>query len=196
MPSNNTGQVVKDLFEKYPDEIALLLNPQCYRPHQFEYRYAIDNNAFIRFDEKMFFDFLDKTKKHKPPMWVVSPDVVGCHDRTLALWGHYYPMIQKYGYPIAFVCQDGCRPELIPEEAAWWFIGGSPQTDWKSTHLINFTTNKTRPIHVGRVNSTSFAKYCEILGVDSIDGTGWMRAGYRQKQFIGLFEEEKQCSLF
>ncbi|MHA2113700.1 MAG: hypothetical protein ACW98W_19745 [Candidatus Hodarchaeales archaeon] len=172
MPTNNTGKMVKDLYQKYPEKMALLLNPQCYRPSQFNYRYAVDNNAFIRFDEKMYFNFLDKTKKYDPPMWIVSPDIVGCHDRTFALWHYYYARLKSYGYPIAFVCQDGCKPELIPDEADWWFIGGSPKTDWKATHLLNFTVNKKKPIHVGRVNSVSFAKYCEILGVDSVDGTG------------------------
>jgi hypothetical protein len=43
----------------------------------------------------------------------------------------------------------------------------------------------------------SFAKYCEILGVDSVDGTGWMMAKYRQNQFKNLVEgKENQCSLF
>ena len=54
-----------------------------------------------------------------------------------------------------------------------------------------------KPVHVGRVNSIGRVRYCESLGVASVDGTGWMRA--RDKKFydfINYFEGDDQCSLF
>lgn len=183
MPSNNTGVIVKELFHNYPDKIALLLNPQCIRPHQFKYRYAIDNNAFKKFDEKQFFKMLDESKKHKPPMFVVCPDVVGCHDRTIALWKIYQPILKRYNYKIAFVAQDGCKPENVPENADYVFVGGLDP--WKIENIHKFI-GLGKPVHVGRVNSLSRLKYCQDLGVNSVDGTGWLRA--RDKKFHDLFE--------
>lgn len=193
MPSNNTGYVVKDLFGKHPDKIALLLNPQNQSPHQFSYRYAIDNAAFIRFDEKAYFSILDKSKKHKPPMFIVCPDVVGCHDRTLALWHYYYPILRRYNYPMAFVAQDGCEPDKVPDEADWVFIGG--RDPWKMQNVYKYIG--TRPVHVGRVNGINRLRQCEMLGATSVDGTGWLRA--RDKKFYDFlewFEGSKQGELF
>jgi len=195
MPSNNTGRVVKTLFKKYPSKMALLLNPQCIRPHQFKFRYAIDNNAFIKFDEKQFFKMLDTSLNYQRPLFVVSPDVVGCHDRTLALWHYYRNRLTKYKYPVAFVVQDGCQPENIPlNEVDWIFVGGTDP--WKMENLPRWV-KLGKPCHVGRVNSIGRLRYCESLGVTSVDGTGWMRA--RDAKFFDLmeyFEGEKQCRLF
>lgn len=194
MPSNNTGTVVQKLIEKYPDKLALLLNHHCIRPHHFKFKYAIDNAAFRNFNENLFYKLLDTSTQYQKPMFVVCPDVVGCHDRTLALWKHYYPsLLMRYNYPIAFVAQDGCKPELIPDAADWIFIGGNDP--WKMDNIHKFIG--TRPVHVGRVNGIGRLKYCESIGVASVDGTGWMLA--RDKKFYDLmqyFEREKQCSLF
>lgn len=195
MPSNNTGFIVKSLFEKYPDKIALLISPEGFRPHRFNYSYAIDNGAFKKFEEKKFFEMLDYCRKCKPPIFVVCPDVVGCHDRTLALWKYYYPRLKKYDYPIAFVAQDGCEPNNIPMEADWIFIGG--RDPWKIDNIHRFV-GKGKPVHVGRVNGIGRLKYCESLGVDSIDGTGWMQ--FRDKAHYDLINwfsgEQKQIELF
>jgi hypothetical protein len=192
MPSNNTGRVVKQLFKDHPGKIALLLNPDCLRPHHFEYMYAIDNAAFKQFNERKFFKMLSAAPKENPPLFVVCPDVVGCHDRTIALWHYYYPKIKPYGFPIAFVAQDGCTPDAIPAECDWIFIGGT--TQWKMNNIKPYIG--LRPVHVGRVNAMHFVKYCESLGVTSIDGTGWMRA--RDKKyydFMHYFNGEVQLGL-
>ena len=55
MPSNNTGRIVKDLFAKYPDKMALLLNPRNVSAHQLKFRHAMDNDCFNQFNEKQFF---------------------------------------------------------------------------------------------------------------------------------------------
>jgi len=194
MPSNNTGKVVKDLFAKYPDRLALLLNPHCIRPQQFTFPYAIDNAAFNQFRQDLYFKMLNRSKEYNNPMFVVCPDVVGCADRTMALWHYYYPKLKPYNYPIAFVAQDGCNPEDIPDEADYIFIGGLDP--WKMENFERFVGNG-KPVHVGRVNSIGRLKSCERAGVDSVDGTGWMRARDRKfYDFIEYFEGEKQCSLF
>ena len=192
MPSNNTGYVVKELIKKYPDKIAFMFNPT--RWWNCHHAYAIDNGAFARFDEKAFYKILNNSKKIHPPMFVVCPDVVGCHDRTIVLWKHYYPRLKGFLYPLAFVAQDGCTPEAIPPEADWIFVGGNDP--WKMDNIKKFV-GLGKPVHVGRVNSIGRVRYCESLGVASVDGTGWMRA--RDKKFydfINYFEGDDQCSLF
>jgi len=193
MPSNNTGRVVRELFEKYPEKIGLLMSPDGFRKSPG--KYALDNGAFKQFKELSFFKMLDSVDPQNPPMFVVAPDVVGCHDRTLALWYYYYPRLKAYGYPLAFVAQDGCSPDAVPEEADWIFIGGT--NGWKSANIEPFIGSclGLRPVHVGRVNSLGFLKYCESVGVASIDGTGWMRArGKQYHDFINYFNGEKQLS--
>jgi len=198
MPSNNTGPVVRDLFEKYPDKIALLQNPTRLGAPAFSYRYAMDNGAFKQFNETQYFKMIDFSKNFEIPMFLVVPDVVSCHIRTSILWSYYYPKLREVcpDYPLAFVAQDGCEPHFIPDEADWIFIGGNDP--WKMDNIHKFIGINNKPVHVGRVNSLGRLKYCERLGVKSVDGTGWMRA--RDKKFYDLLEwfsgEEKQLCLF
>ena len=102
--------------------------------------------------------------------------------------------IKKHKYPIAYVAQNGCKPKDIPAEADWIFIGG--MDPWKDENIHRFL-NLGKPVHVGRVNGIGRLRYCESIGVKSVDGTGWLRQ--RNKQFfdfISYFEGDKQCSLF
>ena len=193
MPSNNTGKPVRDLFKQHPDRIALLLNPQRFRPSYYTYKYAIDNGAFTTFNEKAFVRMLDGCPKDNPPIFVVVPDVVKCHDRTVALWNYYTPRLRGYGFPLAFAAQDGCTPETVPADADWIFVGGS--NGWKSSMVEPFVATG-RPVHVGRVNGIGFVRYCESVGVKSVDGTGFMRArGSTFWNFINYFNGEKQLGL-
>ncbi len=184
-----------ELMRKFPDRLAFLQTPQSVKPSVFKYRYAIDNGAFSRFQEKEFFMLLDKTTDYAPPMFVAVPDVVGCHDRTVALWRYYEPIIRRYNYLLAFVAQDGCTPETIPDNADWIFVGG--KDPWKDENIHKFV-GLGRPVHVGRVNTKRRLMYCEHLGVDSVDGTGWVRQ--RGKQFVDFVEwvtgESEQLKLF
>jgi hypothetical protein len=67
---------------------------------------------------------------------------------------------------------------------------------WKMDNIHKFV-GLGKPVHVGRVNGIGRLKYCESLGVASVDGTGWMRS--RDKQFydfLEYFKGEKQRKLF
>jgi hypothetical protein len=193
MPSNNTGRIVNDLFDRYPGKIARLLNPDRRCASQHVGLYAVDCGAFKRFNESKFFTLLYDCKRNSPPMFVVCPDVVGCHDRTLALWRYYSPRLREYGYPLAFAAQDGCIPSTVPPDSDWIFVGGS--NGWKSSMVETFVSIG-KPVHVGRVNSIGFVRYCESVGVKSIDGTGWMRARGRQfHDFLNYFNGEVQLGL-
>jgi hypothetical protein len=187
MPTNNTGKIVKNLYKKFPDKIAMLNTPQSFKkPYG---KWAFDNGCFKYFNEKAYFKRLEESSKFQRPMWVAVPDVVGCHYRTLALWNYYYYRVQSFGYPLAFVAQDGCRPKDIPKEADWIFVGGLDP--WKMDNIHKYVNG--RPVHVGRVNGIGRLKYCESVGVTSVDGTGWLRQRSKQfYDFIEYFEGEKQ----
>ena len=191
MPSNNIGSTIKGLIKKYPDKLAHLFSPDGWKTPI--HKYAIDNGCYKQFNESKFLFTLVKSKKFHPPMFVTVPDVVGCHDRTLALWKHYYAILKPYNYPLAFVAQDGCEPRLVPDIADWIFVGGLDP--WKKDNIHKFIGD--RPVHVGRVNSLWMLEYCESLGVTSIDGTGWMRAKDKKHyDFIQWFEGNMQMKLF
>lgn len=195
MPANHVSKITKELYRKYPSKIALLNSPFSWKTPFDSIPYAIDNGCFKSFNEDRFFKTLQKAKKFHKPLFVVCPDVLGCHDRTLALWYYYYPILEKYTFPIAFVVQNGCTPESIPIAADWLFIGGTDP--WKIENIKKFV-NIGKPVHVGRVNTINRLTYCEEIGVDSIDGTGWLRS--RKKQFHDLMDwfcgEKEQLELF
>jgi len=190
MPSNDTGHIVKDLFAKYPDKIGMMNNPFSFKnPYGI---HALDNGCFVRFDEKRYFELLNRVND---ALFVTVPDVVGCHDRTVALWKHYHNRIKhRCKAPLAFVAQDGCEPELVPKDADWVFVGGLDP--WKQNNIHKYAAMDI-PCHVGRVNGKGRLDYCKDLGVVSVDGTGWLRQRGKQfYDFIEYFEGEKQCLLF
>ncbi len=192
MPANNTSRIVKELHKKYPDKIGMLNTPQSFKKPYGSW--ALDNGCFKYFDEELYFSQLHKSKKYSKPLFIVAPDCVGCHSRTLALWHYYYKKIKPFNYPIAFVAQNGCQGlGDVPKEADWIFVGGLDP--WKTQSIHKFIGN--RPVHVGRVNGKGRLKYCESIGVSSVDGTGWLRQ--RGKQFFDFmeyFNGEKQNALF
>jgi len=192
MPASNTSKLVKRYFKEYPDRIAQLMGPLYWKNPI--HKYALDNGCFTQFNELKYFNMLKRVYNfQEKPMFVTVPDVVGCHDRTLALWKYYFPKVIEFGYKTAFVAQDGCEPKDVPTQASIIFIGGLDP--WKMDNVYKFIGD--RPVHVGRVNTLKRLEYCESIGVTSIDGTGWMRArGKQYHDFIDWFEGNTQKKLF
>ena len=180
-PANHTSKITRELGELYPERIGIMNTPGSWKTPTGHY--CLDNGCFKRFDEAAFFSMLEKAKGFHAPKFVACPDVVGCHDRTVALWGFYSRRVMEYGFPVAFVAQDGCTPSAIPTDADWIFVGGGDP--WKSDNIHRFV-GLGLPVHVGRINTKNNLEYCERLGVDSVDGTGWMRA--RGKQFNDMMD--------
>lgn len=105
-------------------------------------------------------------------LFIVAPDVVGDYRATVAQFPRYAKMIRKFGYPVAFVSQDG----LTPEETPWddfdvLFVGGTDNHKLTSEAgiLIDCAINKKKWVHIGRVNSTSRVR--KFWRADSWDGT-------------------------
>ena len=170
---------------KYPGRVGQMcspasggwLNPRYYMP------YAIDNGAFIKFDEEKYFEMLAYAKKHlHDPLFTVVPDVVGDHTNTIEKWSVYYDKVKYYGFKMAFAGQEGCTIATIPKEADCIFIGGK-STKWKLQFAHTISKNRDgRWVHLGRVTTRYRVLLAEKLAMDSTDGN-WFRGGVTSKQY-------------
>ena len=143
----------------------------------------MDNGAFQRkgFDEKHWLLWLEKMQPYRQNcIAIVAPDVLTKHEdgsvtgdwsATVEKFKLYAPTIREYGYPVAFVSQDG----LLVENTPWGefdvlFIGGSDRHKLSEAwELITEAKRRGIWIHVGRVNSIQ--RIDMFWMVDSCDGT-------------------------
>ncbi len=178
----NSNQLLHRLANEFPGKLGWMVSPatKFFTPRPW-LPYAIDNGVYaahslgIEWNEDSFLNLLDKYKmQRQQPMWIVVPDKVGNKDETLWLWDLYRPRLEKYGWKMAFVAQDGMVPSDVPCSADLVFIGGS--TNWKWRNVALFATSCER-VHVGRVNWHDKLEYCERLGIMSVDGSGFFRQG-------------------
>lgn len=202
MPAANTGFDAGVFFGKYPNRMAQLhgCDDKNGLPRQ-EYPWALDNGVFgawsreEEWSEEPLFRFLEKYSGRVAPSWVCVPDWVADRDRTLRLWDQYAPLLITFGFPLAFVVQDGMTIEDVPAEAAIVFVGGSFTWKWRT---LRMWTEAFPRVHVGRVNTERLLWMADDSGAESCDGTGWFR-GDRQ-QLAGLDRylqgERPQMELF
>jgi hypothetical protein len=138
----------------------------------------MDNGAFAGFDATRFVAMLDRYRQERGCLFVVAPDVVGDAASTLKLWPFWSQAIRGYGFPVAFVAQDGLTARMTPwTELDALFIGGTTafKLSREARMLAGYAKARGKWLHMGRVNSRRRVKYALQLGVDSIDGTGWCR---------------------
>lgn len=202
MPSNNTGSVVRDLHSRFPGRLAHLITPGGWRRPFMPY--ALDNGAFgawiagAEFDRLRFRDHLTSAASHvqrggEPPLWVAVPDVVADKRATLEAWDEWAPKLRSYGWPLAFVVQDGMIRQDVPEDADFVFVGGTLK--WKWSWVPSWAAWFGKRVHVGRVNSPSALDWLDQLGVGSCDGTGWLRGDPRQLHGLIDFLSDKDRKL-
>jgi hypothetical protein len=187
MIANNVGAEAKRLRETYPERIGHIYSPGGFKtpwPH-----YAIDNGAFSAwtkgtvFDADAFRRLLERAAKAPTsPRFVAVPDVVASAERTLESWHRWLPELRAYGWPLAFVVQDGMLVRDIPGDAAVIFVGGT--TEWKQQTAGRWC-GMFPNVHIGRVNSEGDLWRYHRLGAESCDGTGWFRG--RRRQLDGLW---------
>lgn len=194
MPSNNSAAIVHYWAGAYPGRIGWLIGPSGMQKTKLRewIPYALDNDAFsawtkgTQWNESLWVSMLD-TLKHDsenvlPPRWVLVPDVVADRDATLRNWEKYSRKAEQFGWPLAFAVQDGMTPEDLPDNCIV-FVGGTTKWKWDNLHTW---TSLGRRVHVGRVNEVSKLLICERLGVESVDGTGWMRSTENGRQASAL----------
>lgn len=199
MPSNNSSSIVHYWAGKYPGRIGWLIGPTGMQKTKLRewMPFALDNDAFgawtkgTPWNEPMWLSMLD-TLCHDSeftPRWVLVPDVVADRDATLHKWDKYSGIAGQFGWPLAFAVQDGMVPSDVPDDCVI-FVGGT--TKWKWDNL-EMWASMGRRIHVGRVNEVKKLIICERLGIESVDGTGWMRGtdGGRQARELADWLERK-----
>ncbi len=131
--------------------------------------YALDNGAFVGFDERKFLGLIEKAKRAKPPLWIVVPDKVGDKKGTIELWKQWEERLRPLGWPLAMAMQDGMTPDDFLGDVA--FIGGSTQWKWRNLRMWSDVPR----FHVGRVNTERHLWQSHEAGAESCDGTGWFR---------------------
>ena len=174
---------------RYPQKVGWLVGPSSGRKKPRRWLpWALDNDAYRAWDTEQDWDadvyirYLDwAAEQEHQPLWAAGPDVVANAAETFRNWEKYAPKVRQYGWPLAFVAQDGMTPDDVPEEASVVFIGGTYK--WKWRNVPEFASTPSR-IHVGRVNTLFRLRRCEELGVESVDGTGWFRRP--ESEFIQL----------
>lgn len=166
---------------RYPGSVGFLISPSYYKrvqPKKFM-PFVLDNGAFEAWNQKKPWDisawremlsFVRMTGLK--PLWAAVPDVVANRKATIANWPIYRDYITSLGWPAAFCVQDGMTPADVPEDTDVVFVGGSDK--WKFPSLKIWVSHFPR-VHCARVNAPEMIESCELLGCESIDGTGWFR---------------------
>jgi len=190
MVANNSGWDAGVLYGRYPDRVGHLYSPGAGRKPNFMPPYALDNGRFAArgsdWDEAAFLKLIES--HGADCRWVVVPDVVGDRDGTLREWAKWAPRLT--GLTLAMAVQDGMTAADVPTEASVVFIGGT--TIWKRRTLFYWPAHFGR-VHVGRINTEQWLWRCDDAGVESCDGTGWLRGDKRQ--FRGLHRYLERRSL-
>lgn len=195
------------LAGKYPGRIGMLTAPSYFAPvHTSPWlQFALDNGKFpvwskgIEWDESEFWEMCDAVKRlNRQPRFVVVPDVVADMEATIESWWKFSPRLQKYGWPLAFACQDGMTVGDIPMEASVAFIGGT--TRWKWRNAERFCKEFPR-VHIARVEIGNLTKVsqCDKWGAESIDSTGAFRDGtdaWRLKKIELYLSDRMEKELF
>jgi len=191
MPANHSSAIIHYWSGKYPGKLGWLIGPTALPKTKLRpwMPFALDNDAFSawskgrEWSESAWVGMLDRVKlSGMSPRWVLVPDVVADRDATLAKWEQYEPVAGRYGWQLAIAVQDGMTPADLPEGAVI-FVGGTTEWKWRSLPMWCATG---RRVHVGRVNEVEKLFVCERLGVESVDGTGWMQGTETGRQAKAL----------
>lgn len=181
MIANHSSPRLHFLVGRYPNRIGWLIGPRAMKKTKLRpwVPYALDNDAFSAWDKKTAWNveawrtMLKLASASRiAPRWTLVPDVVADRERTLANWALYSPEAAKFGWPLAFAVQDGMTPDDVPSNADVVFVGGTTPWKWRT---VPMWTRHFKRVHVGRVNELRRLRTCEAYGVESCDGTGWVR---------------------
>lgn len=144
--------------------------------------FAMDNASYTKFDAAAFRRMQERNSSHRSKcLFVTCPDVVGNARRTMELFRHRERF--SFGFDLCLVLQDGVEDMDIPwADTPAVFIGG--MDPWKESRscrdLISTAKAFGLHVHCGRVNEMARYEYMAGLGVDTCDGSGVSRFGFRQ----------------
>lgn len=184
MVSNDSGHWFAGLCREFPDRLGWLMGPTWWKNPRRDISFALDNDAFQSYHNGTPYDYAAWGKFLKrvsetglEPLWAAVPDVVADRQKTLEQWAMFNCVVSgDFGWQTALVVQDGmtmidverCQPDVV-------FVGGTTEWKWQTAHV--WCQNFPR-VHIGRVRSRRLS-YCEQIGAESCDGSGWFRESYR-----------------
>lgn len=190
---------VERLVAEYPDYVAGQLIVPSRTRRNWGGTFALDNSAFVRFDGDKFKRLQQANIEHNQRcLFVTCPDIPGNMRRTLELWKQR----ERFwaGFHFCLVLQNGAEDMEIPwKETGSVFIGGLDP--WKESaacaDLIKTAKILGLHVHCGRVNQIKRFEYMAQLGVDTCDGSGVARFGFRQLlQIVRENNGREQSCLF
>lgn len=181
----NGNKAFDNLAREHPDRLGHIISPSYYQKPKKGIPFILDNDAFgcwrdkKPFDSKAWITMLKRVEDTGlEPEWVIIPDVVCDKDATLSSWWFYR---QFTSWSRAFVLQDGITLEELPD-ADIYFLGGSTDFKWSTAR---YWCEKLPRVHIGRVRSMKI-HFCERIGAESCDGSGWLREGTTGRPFKQL----------
>lgn len=172
-------------LEKYREpNLGVLSSPRRWYSDVEGWTWAADNDAFSSWHEGRYRTMLEGLADIPGCMFVTAPDVVGDAKRTTELFHLWRPVLHDYGFPVAYVTQDGLEQPPWDEIDAL-FLGGSDQWKMGQRNRAIVVEAKRRGlwVHMGRVNGHQRIRYAKSIGCDSFDGTSmswfkdrWLRS--------------------
>lgn len=162
-------------------DAGLMLQPGMgNRPDLSRTHFAIDNGCFSqgeRFRLEWFEEYLELMDEwRKTCLFAVCPDVPRDAAATSEKARTLLPRLRSFGYPRAFVLQDGFEVVGLPpwDDFECLFVGGS-SVQWKFSDsvlaVVREAKSRGKWTHQGRVNGGTRFAACRREGFDSADGT-------------------------
>lgn len=162
-------------------------------------RWAFDNGAYTDylngevFNDELYVQRLEQIlalPDDRLPDWAVVPDIVA-DPTSLAYslrWRQALHGVSRLRWYLAI--QDFMTPEdvlhaLCLEPFDGLFIGGSTKWKWDTAaKWVAWGHDHGLPVHIARVNGQAPLQRAVDIGADSVDGTGWVRAGQKWYPYL------------
>jgi hypothetical protein len=190
---------VHRLVAEHPSFVAGQLICPAHSRSNWGGAFAMDNSAYTKFDADAFLRLQRRNVDSRGRcVFATCPDVVGNMRRTLELFRHRDRF--SAGFDLCLVVQNGAEDMDIPwAQTPALFVGGVDP--WKESAACRdiIKTAKAFGLHVhcGRVNQIARFEYMADLGVDTCDGSGVSRFGFRQLlQIVRRTNGKQQQSMF
>ena len=181
----------KNLFDNF-DGWRFMLSPASIRSVSkkrehllYQHGYALDNGAYsfwkrgIPFPTNKFLKLLSRYGQKAD--WIVLPDVVENWEKTQETSFFWYEKLKDFNQ-LLVVAQNGAEKSNWKDLDTWIdlgvgvFVGGCDIFKLKyASTIIEKCRHKNVICHVGRVNSSKRARWCESIGAYSFDGSGMSR---------------------
>lgn len=161
--------------------------------------WALDNGCFLIYDPDAILKMLARFQGVPGCKFCVVPDVVGNHDETLLLFRAWLGTYQCFGYPPAFVLQNGVSVDTVPwDSIAAVFIGGDTPFKYSAVvrQIVTEAKRRGKWVHMGRVNSMTRIRYAASIGCDSFDGSGFSMIPGKIASHLAYYTGGRQMNIW